>query len=124
MHAWRAREARIAISGEKPQWCLDNGEGDLIPCGPDESGKQRAEDLAITLNLGSAAKAKAAAVNVHENDIIKAAKEIYERTQAIDILIQQAGLTRKGVNLQIDTIVSKLGELQLCSVELQKALFG
>jgi hypothetical protein len=123
MHAWKAREAHVRVSGDTPQWCIDNGEGDLVPCGSGDAGKERAQTLAQTLNLGHAVRAREVSKNPNNNPIVKAATAIYEKCQEIDILIQQAGLTQVRGNPHVEDIRSKLVELQTHSVELQTALF-
>ena len=52
MLAWRVRQVRVHVPRDTPQWCIDNGEDDLIPCGSSETGKERASQLVETLNLG------------------------------------------------------------------------
>jgi hypothetical protein len=47
MHAWRARQVHIYVPRDDiPQWCIDNGDDDLIPCGSGDTGKERASKLA------------------------------------------------------------------------------
>ena len=123
MQAWRPREAHVYVSGDKPQWCIDNGEGDLVPCGTGEDGKERASNIADTLNLGHVLRIIDPNRKQEENPVIGAAKAIYEKCNAIDLLMQQAGLTRGITNPHIDGIRAKLVELMQHSVELQTALF-
>jgi hypothetical protein len=123
MHAWKTREAHVHVPGDKPQWCIDNGEGDLIPCGSGEDGKERASTIAETLNLGHVARARDVNRNPQDNPVIRAAQAIYDECQAIDLLMQQAGLTQGIVKPQIEDIRSKLVELMTHSVELQNILF-
>ena len=123
MLAWRVRQVRVHVPGDTPQWCIDNGEDDLIPCGSSETGKERASQLVETLNLGHAVKARKASKNPNDNPVTKAAMEIYEKCQEIDIMIQ-AAFPQRVQNPQIEDIRSKLVELQTHSAELQKSLFG
>jgi hypothetical protein len=71
MHAWRARQVRVYVPGDTPQWCIDNGDDDLIPCGSGDTGNERASKLAETLNLGRAVRAREAGKSPIENQLSK-----------------------------------------------------
>ncbi|MGO8869010.1 MAG: hypothetical protein ACLQME_21185 [Alphaproteobacteria bacterium] len=119
MYPWRTRLAHVHVPGEPPQWCIDNGEDDLIACGPEENGKERARKLADTLNLGLAANAKGATLK----PLMDAAKALYEKCQALDLLTQRTfppGMR----NQQIDELCLKIGEIQTEATNLQRTLLA
>jgi hypothetical protein len=104
-----------------PQWCIDNGEDDLVPCGEGDAGKAHAGKLAETLNLGHVVKARDTNRNPSENLVISAASKIYTKCQEIDLLAQH--LPKWPANPNLEEMRAKLAELQLTAVELQNALF-
>jgi hypothetical protein len=105
------------VSGDHRQWCLDNGEGDLIPCGADTDAEQRAKDLAETLNLGHAARARAG----NRNAISDSAQRIYDLTRQIDLEAQAVFPPGVAIAPKIKEMVSKLVQLQEESKTLMKA---
>jgi hypothetical protein len=121
MQSWKVRQVRIYVPGDTPQWCIDNGEDDLVPCGEGDAGKAHADKLAETLNLGHVVKARDANRNPDENLVISAAKQIYTKCQEIDLLAQQ--FPKWPENPKIEEIRAKLVELQQAAFELQHALF-
>jgi len=104
MQSWKVRQVRVYVPGDTPQWCIDNGEDGLIPCGEGETGKEYAKKLADTLNLGHVVKARDAIRNPNENLVIAVAKQIYAKCQEIDLLTQQ--LPKWPPNPQIEDYVS------------------
>ena len=119
MYPWKARHARIHVPGDAPSWCIDNGEGDLIACGTDEPGKERAHKLADTLNLGDAANAK----DRNLKSMVEAVKALQEKCAVINQLAQHvlpAGMRRSDENS--DRLYVEIGELQRVVDAFQQAL--
>ncbi|MGA2088791.1 MAG: hypothetical protein ABSG66_07720 [Stellaceae bacterium] len=121
LHPWSAREIHIHISGDDRQWCVDDGEGDPIPCGAGDAAEERARLLAEMLNLGFATQAKSGA----KNPIMDAAKAIHAKCGDIQMLVKTISPPQnKAPNSDLAALLAALANLQNLSAELQKSLLG
>ena len=121
LHPWNAREIHVAIPGDERQWCVDDGEGDPIPCGAGDAAEERARLLADMLNLGFATQAKSGAAN----PVMDAAKAIHAKCGDIQMLVQTMfPPQKKAPNSDLAELLTALAGLQKLSAELQKSLLG
>jgi hypothetical protein len=121
LHPWNVREIHVHILGDVRQWCLDDGEGDPIPCGAGDSAEERARLLAEMLNLGFAASAKGHA----NNPVMDNAKAINTICDDIKMLIQTISPPSKKIpNQDLVTLLSEINKLQNLSMDMQKNLLG
>ncbi|HWE76107.1 MAG TPA: hypothetical protein VG328_23300 [Stellaceae bacterium] len=119
MHPWKPRLAHVSVSGDMPQWCLDNGEGDLIPCGAGEEAEDRAKDLASALNIGVAARVRVG----NDSPIFQSAQRIYGFVGAINSAIDTAFSPHNAAqNPRINEIVAAVGGLNQELVAFMNAL--
>ena len=118
MHPWKARAVLIYGPHRPAQWCLDNGEEALIPCGDSEDSQTRAEQLAETLNLGYAARARANGSS--DNLVAVAARKIYATCQDIEIL--SLATFSNGSPKSWGPLSEKITELRDQAIEMQNAL--
>lgn len=119
LHPWSAREIHVHIPGDVRQWCVDDGEGDPIPCGAGDAAEERARLLAEMLNLGFATNAKSGAAN----PVMDAAKAIHAKSGEIQMLVQTVFPSqKKAPNSDLAALLAALTNLQNLSVELQKSL--
>ena len=121
LHPWNAREIHINIPGDVRQWCVDDGEGDPIPCGAGDAAEERARLLAEMLNLGFATHARSGAAN----PVMDAAKAIHAKCGDIQMLVQTVfPQQKKTPNSDLAALLTALANLQNLSAELQKSLLG
>jgi hypothetical protein len=119
LHPWNAREIHIHIPEDVRQWCVDDGEGDPIPCGAGDAAEERARLLAEMLNLGFAASAKGRTSNL----VMDNAKAIYAVCDDIIMLIRTISPpSTKVPDQDLVTLLSEINKLQNLSMEMQKNL--
>ena len=118
LHPWSAREIHVQIPGDVRQWCVDDGEGDPIPCGAGDAAEERARLLAEMLNLGFATHARSGAAN----PVMDAAKAIHAKCGDIQMLVQTVfPQQKKTPNSDLAALLTALANLQQLDVSVKAA---
>lgn len=121
LHPWNAREIHVHIPGDARQWCVDDGEGDPIPCGAGDAAEERARLLAAMLNLGFATNARSGA----KDSVMDAVKAIHAKCGEIQMLAQAVlPPQKKASNPDLAALLAAVAGLQTLSDELQKKLLS